>query len=111
MWGFESSIPSHMAHSSSGPGHRPLKAENAGSNPACATKWSLIKLHNVWFVSHAGSNRPPLWAFAFVVSHELTPSRVLYVRARIIASLSWGLSLAVVTWRALAADARRNNGI
>ena len=26
-----------MAHSSSGPGHRPLKAEIAGSNPACAT--------------------------------------------------------------------------
>ena len=37
MWGFESSIPSHLAHSSSGPGHRPLKAEIAGSNPACAT--------------------------------------------------------------------------
>src|SRR3990172_8439513 len=37
MWGFESSIPSQTAHSSSGPGHRPLKAEIAGSNPACAT--------------------------------------------------------------------------
>ena len=28
------------AHSSSGPGHRPLKAETAGSNPACATRAS-----------------------------------------------------------------------
>ncbi len=37
MWGFESSIPSHLARSSSGPGHRPLKAEIAGSNPARAT--------------------------------------------------------------------------
>jgi hypothetical protein len=41
MWGFESSVPSHplvfVAHSSSGLGHRPLKAEIAGSNPACAT--------------------------------------------------------------------------
>ena len=26
-----------MGHSSSGPGHRPLKAEIAGSNPACPT--------------------------------------------------------------------------
>ncbi len=25
------------AHSSSGPGHRPLKAEITGSNPVCAT--------------------------------------------------------------------------
>src|SRR3990172_12498301 len=40
MWGFESSIPSHTARSSSGPGHRPLKAEIAGSNPARATKLS-----------------------------------------------------------------------
>ncbi len=37
MWGFESSIPSHLARSSSGPGHRPLKAKIAGSNPARAT--------------------------------------------------------------------------
>ena len=37
MWGFESSIPSHPARSSSGPGHRPLKAKIAGSNPARAT--------------------------------------------------------------------------
>ena len=27
-----------MAHSSSGLGHRPLKAEITGSNPVCATK-------------------------------------------------------------------------
>ena len=39
MWGFESSIPSHLARSSSGPGHRPLKAEIAGSNPARATTY------------------------------------------------------------------------
>jgi hypothetical protein len=26
-----------VAHSSSGPGHRPLKAEIRGSNPLCAT--------------------------------------------------------------------------
>ena len=26
-----------VAHSSSGPGHRPLKAEITGSNPVCAT--------------------------------------------------------------------------
>src|SRR5579883_1074970 len=38
MWGFESSIPSHTpAHSSSGPGHLPLKEEIRGSNPLCAT--------------------------------------------------------------------------
>ena len=29
--------PRNGAHSSSGLGHRPLKAEIAGSNPACAT--------------------------------------------------------------------------
>ena len=28
-----------VAHSSSGPGHRPLKAEIGGSNPPCATKY------------------------------------------------------------------------
>ena len=60
MRGFESSLPSqkrrsrslkgsllvvlpagrqvYVAHSSSGPGHRPLKAETGGSNPPCATK-------------------------------------------------------------------------
>ena len=37
MWGFESSIPSRVAHSSSGLGRRPLKAEIRGSNPLCAT--------------------------------------------------------------------------
>ena len=37
MWGFESSIPSHTARSSSGPGRRPLKAEITGSNPVRAT--------------------------------------------------------------------------
>ena len=32
-------LADHMpAHSSSGPGHRPLKAEIRGSNPLCATK-------------------------------------------------------------------------
>ena len=32
-------LAGHMpAHSSSGPGHRPLKAEIRGSNPLCATK-------------------------------------------------------------------------
>jgi MFS family permease len=41
MWGFESSIPSHAAHSSSGPGRRPLKAEIRGSNPLCATSNAL----------------------------------------------------------------------
>ena len=32
------------AHSSSGQGHRPLKAEITGSNPVCATKviWGLM---------------------------------------------------------------------
>ena len=30
----------HVAHSSSGLGHRPLKAEITGSNPVCATKRS-----------------------------------------------------------------------
>ena len=29
----------HVAHSSSGLGHRPLKAEIRGSNPLCATKF------------------------------------------------------------------------
>ncbi len=29
-----------MAHSSSGSGHRPLKAEITGSNPVCATKYT-----------------------------------------------------------------------
>ena len=29
---------SYVAHSSSGQGHRPLKAEITGSNPVCATK-------------------------------------------------------------------------
>lgn len=39
MWGFESSIPSHSrAHSSSGPGHLPLKEEIGGSNPPCAIR-------------------------------------------------------------------------
>src|SRR5437762_6873062 len=47
MWGFESSIPSQMAHSSSGPGHRPLKAEIAGSNPACATRHHQIETASV----------------------------------------------------------------
>ena len=38
MWGFESSIPSQTpAHSSSGPGHLPLKEEIRGSSPLCAT--------------------------------------------------------------------------
>lgn len=38
---FESWIPSHSyaAHSSSGPGHLPLKEEITGSNPVCATIW------------------------------------------------------------------------
>ena len=31
-----------MAHSSSGLGHRPLKAEITGSNPVCATKVNII---------------------------------------------------------------------
>ena len=35
---FRSSLRPLKAHSSRGQGHRPLKAEIAGSNPACATK-------------------------------------------------------------------------
>ena len=31
----------HLAHSSSGLGHRPLKAEITGSNPVCATTLKL----------------------------------------------------------------------
>ena len=31
----------YVAHSSSGLGHRPLKAEITGSNPVCATRWKL----------------------------------------------------------------------
>jgi hypothetical protein len=34
---FPTSGSVRMAHSSSGPGHRPLKAEIRGSNPLCAT--------------------------------------------------------------------------
>ena len=42
MWGFESSIPSQpVAHSSSGPGHLPLKEEIRGSNPLCASHASM----------------------------------------------------------------------
>ena len=32
-----------VAHSSSGLGHRPLKAETTGSNPVCATTLKLKK--------------------------------------------------------------------
>ena len=40
---YDSSIPqnSYLAHSSSGLGHRPLKAETTGSNPVCATTLKL----------------------------------------------------------------------
>ena len=34
---------SYVAHSSSGLGHRPLKAETTGSNPVCATTLKLEK--------------------------------------------------------------------
>ena len=34
---------SYLAHSSSGLGHRPLKAEITGSNPVCATT-QLLKI-------------------------------------------------------------------
>ena len=33
----------YVAHSSSGLGHRPLKAETTGSNPVCATTLKLKK--------------------------------------------------------------------
>ena len=33
----------YVAHSSSGLGHRPLKAETTGSNPVCATTLKLVK--------------------------------------------------------------------
>ena len=33
----------YVAHSSSGLGHRPLKAETTGSNPVCATTLKLEK--------------------------------------------------------------------
>jgi hypothetical protein len=47
MWGFESSIPSQTsAHSSSGPGHLPLKEEIGGSNPPCAIQ--TAELGPVW---------------------------------------------------------------
>ena len=41
----EGSVPqnSYLAHSSSGLGHRPLKAEITGSNPVCATT-QLLKI-------------------------------------------------------------------
>ena len=49
MWGFESSVPSQpfvarVAHSSSGLGHRPLKAKITGSNPVCATIYNRSDL-------------------------------------------------------------------
>lgn len=52
-------IPYVKAHSSRGQGHRPLKAEIAGSNPACATKiipWNPIS----YAVSVRQPIRPPL---------------------------------------------------
>jgi hypothetical protein len=33
-----------LAHSSSGLGHRPLKAETTGSNPVCATKLARLEM-------------------------------------------------------------------
>ena len=45
-----------MGHSSSGPGHRPLKAEIAGSNPACPTK-ALCSV-TPWCLSEPGESFP-----------------------------------------------------
>ena len=40
-----------MAHSSSGLGHRPLKAEITGSNPVCATKSDAWESSQALFVA------------------------------------------------------------
>ena len=43
-----------MAHSSSGLGHRPLKAEITGSNPVCATKVTLTAFFKANLVQGGG---------------------------------------------------------
>ncbi len=42
-----------MAHSSSGLGHRPLKAEITGSNPVCATKSRRLGMFPGAFCCHS----------------------------------------------------------
>lgn len=49
-----------VAHSSSGLGHRPLKAEIRGSNPLCATKAKITPCFEAKSAGQGGS----FWGFA-----------------------------------------------